>query len=285
MSFEYWFMFPVAILVATTAMASGVEGATFFTPIFLLALGMPVEVAVGTGLITEVFGFASGVFAYARRRLIDYRLGMNLLVATVPMALLGTWLAGIINGDYLKIVLGMGLVAVAVSFLRTPGRENQERMDASIEKDYGGEKGETCLVSAADEKLCYTVCNKNEGRFLSGIGGLFVGMIATGLGEMNAYFLLQRCRVPSKVSVATSVFVVAITALMAAGGHVYRFVQTGGSVVTTVLNIVVFTVPGVIVGGQLGSFVANAVPQRILERAMGVLFILVAGLTLGDAFF
>ena len=36
MSFEYWFMFPVAILVATTAMASGVEGATFFTPIFLL---------------------------------------------------------------------------------------------------------------------------------------------------------------------------------------------------------------------------------------------------------
>ncbi len=28
MSFEYWFMLPVAILVATTAMASGVEGAT-----------------------------------------------------------------------------------------------------------------------------------------------------------------------------------------------------------------------------------------------------------------
>ena len=99
MSFEYWFMFPVSILVATTAMASGVEGATFFTPIFLLALGMPVEVAVGTGLITEVFGFASGVSAYARRRLIDYRLGMTLLVATVPMALLGTWLAGIIKGD------------------------------------------------------------------------------------------------------------------------------------------------------------------------------------------
>ena len=60
MSFEYWFMFPVAILVATTAMASGVEGATFFTPIFLLVLGLPIEVAIGTGLITEVFGFASG---------------------------------------------------------------------------------------------------------------------------------------------------------------------------------------------------------------------------------
>ena len=59
MSLEYWFMLPVAILVATTAMASGVEGATFFTPIFLLGLGLPIEVAIGTGLITEVFGFAS----------------------------------------------------------------------------------------------------------------------------------------------------------------------------------------------------------------------------------
>lgn len=30
MSLEYWFMFPVAIGIATIAMASGVEGATFF---------------------------------------------------------------------------------------------------------------------------------------------------------------------------------------------------------------------------------------------------------------
>jgi uncharacterized membrane protein YfcA len=32
-------------------------------------------------LITEVFGFASGLYAYARKRLIDYRLGVSLLLA------------------------------------------------------------------------------------------------------------------------------------------------------------------------------------------------------------
>jgi len=57
---QYWFMLPVAILIATTAMASGVGGATFFAPLFILALGLPPEVAIGTGLIPEVFGFASG---------------------------------------------------------------------------------------------------------------------------------------------------------------------------------------------------------------------------------
>ncbi len=35
-TFDYWFMLPVAVLFATMAMASGVEGATFFTPTFIL---------------------------------------------------------------------------------------------------------------------------------------------------------------------------------------------------------------------------------------------------------
>ena len=71
MTFEFWFMLPIAIMIATIAMASGVEGATFFTPLFILALGLSPEIAIGTGLITEVFGFASGLFAYSRKRLID----------------------------------------------------------------------------------------------------------------------------------------------------------------------------------------------------------------------
>ena len=85
-------------------MASGVEGATFFTPTFILALGLPAEIAIGTGLITEVFGFASGLTAYARRRLIDYRLGGALLVVTIPMALVGTWVAGLVAAAILMLV-------------------------------------------------------------------------------------------------------------------------------------------------------------------------------------
>ncbi len=96
MTFEYWFMFPISIVIATIAMASAVEGATFFTPLFILALGLPPEIAIGTGLITEVFGFASGLYAYARKRLIDYKLGGVLLMVTIPMALLGTYASGYI---------------------------------------------------------------------------------------------------------------------------------------------------------------------------------------------
>ena len=282
MNLEYWFIFPVAILVATTAMASGVGGATFFAPIFILVLKLPPEVAIGTGLITEVFGFASGVLAYARKRLIDYRLGVTLLVATIPLAILGSWLAGELNPGYLKIILGMGLLAVALSFLRTPDSKDVGRADKAIH-DQGAERAETCLVTAEGEEICYTVCNRTEGRIIAGVGAFFVGLISTGLGELNGYFLLRRCKVPSKVSVATSVFVVAFTALAAATGHLVQFIRTGGDSLQTVLNIVMFTVPGVLVGAQLGAVVAARISQQTLERALGVLFLLIALLTLGEA--
>lgn len=35
-------------------------------------------------------------------------------------------------------------------------------------------------------------------------------------------------------------------------------------------------------GAQLGSKVASRIPQRVMERGLGILFILVAALTLGE---
>ena len=282
MTLDYWYMLPISILIATVAMASGVGGATFFSPLFILALGFPPDVAIGIGLITEVFGFASGLYAYARKRLIDYRLGLNLLMATIPAALIGSYLGGNVDPNILKAILGVGLFAIAISFLRAPDHEEVMRLDNAIEKEYGGEKAQTCLVTRDGEEIRYTVCNRAQGRMISGVGGLFVGLISTGLGEMNGYFLLQRCRVPSKVSVATSVFVVAVTVIFASTAHFFQFAREGGAVLDLVTSVVIFTVPGVIIGGQLGTVVASRISQRTMETAVAVLFILVAVLTLGE---
>jgi len=156
----------------------------------------------------------------------------------------GTVASSLIPVDFLKVILGVGLFVVALSFLRQPAHEDIALLDAHIDAKYGGETAETCLIAADGEEIRYTVCNRTEGRLIAGVGALFMGMVSTGLGEMNGYFLLQRCRVPSKVSVATSVFVVAVTALIASAGHLLGFVRAGGDALPTVLNICIFTVPG-----------------------------------------
>ena len=281
MSLEFWYMLPIGIVIATIAMASGVGGATFFSPLFILGLGLSPELAVGSGLVVEVFGFSSGVYAYVRRQLIDYRVGGMLLSATVPAAIAGVVIAHFADADILKLILGMGLFAVAISFLRAPDEETEAALDEMAHED--SDEAETCLVTADEEEICYTVCNKTEGRLISGIGGLFVGMVSSGLGELNGYFLLQRCRVPSSVSVATSVFVVAITALVASAGHVFQVAQGGLTGLTTMGNLLLFTVPGVVIGAQLGPELAERVPDRVMEIGLGVLFTITAGLLLVEA--
>lgn len=283
MNFEYWYMLPIAVLISTIAMASGVEGGTFFAPIFMLALGLPPEVAIGAALITEVFGFSSGLIAYARKKLIDYRLGLTLLTATVPAALVGTWAAGWFEPNLLKIVFSLGLIAIAFSFLSSPHQETTPVM-AVAGINATSKTPETCIITAVGEEHRYTINNSTQGQLVAGLGGVLIGLLSTGLGEVNGFYLLKICRMPSQVAIATNVFIVAITALVASCGHFVNFLQQGGETLDTVLSLVSFTVPGVIVGGQLGSYVASRIPQQTLERSLAVLFTLVAAITLGQFF-
>lgn len=118
MDLTYWYLFPVAIVVASVANGAGIGGATFFSPLFVIALGLEPQVAIGTALITEVFGFASGVSAHYRSRTIDWRIARTLMVASVPLAIGGSLLGGIAPDQLLKTILGLGLLVIAFSFVR-----------------------------------------------------------------------------------------------------------------------------------------------------------------------
>ena len=101
---EYWYLFPISILIAITAMASGIGGAVFFSPLFILALKLEPSVAIGTALTTELFGFSSGLFAYWRRGLIDFKLGRDLLLFSVPAAIVGSFTAEAFPAAVLKTI-------------------------------------------------------------------------------------------------------------------------------------------------------------------------------------
>jgi uncharacterized membrane protein YfcA len=182
----------------------------------------------------------------------------------------------------LKVILGVGLVAVGLSFLKALNHKQVFKLDRDIQAGIPQLDQMTKLIAADGEEIQYKVCIRAEGRTISGVGALFMGLVSTGLGEMNGFFLLQRCRVPSKVSVATSVFVVSITALIAASGHLLGFVQNGSETLLTVLSLALFTAPGVILGGQIGPLVSARISQHVLEVSLGFLFIFVAVLTLGQ---
>ena len=284
MELTYWFLLPIAVVIAAIANGAGIGGATFFSPLFILVLGLEPQVAIGVALITEVFGFASGVTAHARARTIDWKVARMLAIVSIPTAVIGSLLAGSISPDLLKMTLGLGLAVIAFTFIRHRDHESE---DAAISRgeNLAHPAVHRVVITRQGERIEYQLCRRNEGRWFAGLGGLFVGLISTGLGELNSYALVMRCRIPTRVTVAISVVVVAVTALAAGVTHMVGFLQEDASTIDTVLSIVIFTVPGVLIGGQLGPQITSRVPEKTLLRSLGWLFALVAVLTLGEVFF
>ncbi len=77
--------------------------------------------------------------------------------------------------------------------------------------------------------------------------------------------------------------VVAVTAIAASVVHLVEFVSDGGDQLSTIANIVVFTIPGVLLGAQLGPEVVRRLDEQTLIRGLGVLFLGVAAITLAEA--
>jgi len=275
LTFDYWFLFPVSVLIATIAMASGVGGAVFFTPLFILGLQLDPAVAVGAALIAELFGFTSGLYAYSKRRLIDYRLGFSLLLFSIPAAILGSLSSGAVPPGILKAIFAGGLMFLGSQIYLSWRQDGLAGPGGpSVSHD---PKATTHELTARDGTVYkYTIRHKNQGRSLAFVGGVFLGMISVGLAELQEYQLVARCRVPAPVAVATSIFVVVVSVLVASVGHMVEFASTAdAALMQKVLSVVVFSVPGVILGGQIGPFVQARVPPQVSKIGLAVLFTLV----------
>ncbi|MDR9415117.1 MAG: sulfite exporter TauE/SafE family protein [Gracilimonas sp.] len=279
LTFEFWFLFPASILIATVAMSSGIGGAVFFSPLFMLGLQLNPRVAIGAALATELFGFTSGLLAYLKAKLIDFDLAKNLLLFSVPAAILGTYYAEYIPAIVLKAIFAVGLLFIGQQLFSSWRKEERQKMDQEHRQEFE-EDFESELIDESGKVYYYTVCNPNMGRSFAAVGGAFVGMISVGLAELQEYHLVARCKVPTPVAVATSVFVVVITVLVASAGHFYEFATEGGEMMNQVLNLIIFTIPGVVIGGQLGPKLQTKVPEDKMKAAISVVFMLIGAFML-----
>jgi uncharacterized membrane protein YfcA len=310
----YWFMLPVCIVVASVAMFSGISGAALLTPVFLIGfplVGVPrltAVQAIGSALFLETFGFGSGVVGYARRRHPDYRLLTKLVLVTVPLGIVGALLARDAPATTLKAIYG-GVMFVVAAILIAEARTRRDRSHDHVGADDSGwdaarltsgddarassrrgdwrswreyqwESGDIRYIRARDGTV-YSYRPRGEAgtRALTGIGAFFAGLISTGVGEATAPNLIRRVKMPVAVAAATSTLVVASTVVGAALTHLVQLTIEGG-LSAIPWNLVVWAVPGAIIGAQIGTRLQGRIDERKTNYFFGVLFTLI-----GAAFF
>lgn len=283
----YWFMFPVSICVATSAMLSGIGGAALFTPIFILIfplLGPEYELgstvaAIGTALLTETFGFTSGLIGYHLKRTIDFRLARQFLRISVPAGIIGAFLAhlvadGLLIAGYALLVLGLAVVHVFFEYEGVPTHQESA----------AGATGELCIVIDSEgREYRYRAPRQGiGGGVFTAVGAFLTGMVSVGIGEVIVPQLTKR-GVPVAIAAATSVAVVIVTAVCASFTLIGQLIGEAG-VAAMPWNLVVYSIPGVIIGGQIGPRLQGRISHRTMELAIASLFVILGSAMMLIAF-
>lgn len=235
---QYWFMFPIAIIIAIVANSSGFSGGVLFQPIYNLWLQIPIANSVATGIATETIGMTSGTIRYLMYRMIELPIGITMVMLAIPGIVVGNHILMIINAHLLKLLLGIVILYLASVQLFSAAKQRYgQKKNIPIEDIY-------------------------KFMWIPPLSGLFSATTGSGLCEMSQPMLEKGMNLETKRANATAIFVEAV-----------------GDWVITILNlhagfimpeILIFTVPGVIVGAQLGAYVSKYLPARLMKFTFSI---------------
>ncbi|MBR9699092.1 sulfite exporter TauE/SafE family protein [Candidatus Woesearchaeota archaeon] len=260
----YWFLFPVAIVIASIAMMAGIGGAIIFAPFLMLVLGFSTLEALAVSLFVEFFGFTSGIIGYLRLGTINLQVVKKLIPYTLPGAIIGVTIGRLIPESILKGILALLLIYLGYKFLY-----HKKEALPKHPKHTGGQK--------STRKHDVTPLIKG----ISFLGGTLLGMISSGLGEVNEYNFLERLKMKVSAASGTSIFLVGISAVVGIIVHAFYFGSYSDAALSAgVFSVILFSIPGVIIGGQIGVGLSKKTDPVFMARYMGVLFAILGIVTL-----
>jgi uncharacterized membrane protein YfcA len=249
----------------------GIGGGVFLVPFLVLAIGLPIQRAIGISLMA-VIATSTAVSAGARgRKLINIRLGLLLEVATVGGSLIGAVIAEALSPATLHLLFGVVTFGISLVMLSRLDVRNVI-LDTSIDtgilggRFYEEESGRDVLYRVRRLPLAIA------GSFVAGNLSTLLGI---GGGIVKVPLLNAWCGVPMRAAAATSAFMIGVTAT---SGAIIYFGR--GDVLP---HLAAAAVLGVKMGSFAGVRLGARAPVRSLKLLMAVVLMLVAGLMLTRA--
>ncbi|BFM08953.1 sulfite exporter TauE/SafE family protein [Halioxenophilus aromaticivorans] len=229
---------PIAFVAAAVANATAVGGGFLFFPLFTYYFGLGPEQSIKLSLSTQAFGMTSGALSWSR----SYIDGRALLLgggAGAIGVICGTFIWVLPAGQIKPFFGWLSIVIFLVILAEIKLGRDAQRAKVQFQPN----------PAAAGFAL------------MALLGGLVTAWAAIGIGEFIALYLLLVYRVRFTVAVATGVAVLAVCSVVAFVCHT----QLGG----IVWQFLLFTVPGVLLGGAAGAKLGKALSPWLARKFSG----------------
>lgn len=238
----------------------GLGGGVIMVPLLNLLFGLPIKTAVATSLCAVCATSIGGTARYLRDNLADVRIGLFLEMTTIIGAIAGGLIAIIINAQIISIAFAVVLLYTSLSMLtRLNDREKPVALNDNHEISSG---------------------MKFSALGLSSIAGMVSALLGVGGGVVQVPILHLVLRYPIKAAVATSTFMIGMTA--ASGTLVYFIAQLKGAVEYLLIDYraIAPLIIGTLIGSNLGALTAGKLKAKII-KIIFIIALLYAGLRIG----
>jgi uncharacterized protein len=243
MSFEYWYMLPIAICVAILANSSGFSGGVLFQPIYNIFLNVSIQTSVATGIATETIGMTSGAIRYLMFKMVELPIGFTMIMLTIPGVIIGNYALFIINENILKFILGIIILGVATMQLIN-----------AIRRSFG--KKENIPIEDIYRYM-----------WVPPIGGFFSATTGTGICELAQPVLEKGLNIKTKRANATAILIEAI------GDWAITILNLHAGLINW--EIWIFAGTGVIIGGQIGPYISRYLPDKVVKIIFSIAIIII----------
>jgi len=253
----------------------GVGGGFLMTPLLIL-VGIPPATAVASVPSHMAAASLSGAMSYWRKRLVDVGLGLVLLSGGILGTTFGVWFfAFLLRAGQLDLVVGLFYVILLGI---VGGIMLVESVRAMVRAHHGSppivrRPGTHAWFHGLPLKLRFRQSRIYVSAVpitLIGFGiGFFGAIMGVGGGFLLIPALIYLMRVPTTVSVATSLFLTLCTMLIATVLHAVEN-QTVDIVLALILMI------GGVIGAQFGARAGQAIRAEQLRLLLGLLVVGVA---------
>ncbi|WP_395003999.1 sulfite exporter TauE/SafE family protein [Cypionkella sp.] len=251
----------------------GVGGGFLITPL-LLFIGVPAGVAVATGANQVVASSVSGMLVQMKRRGVDFRMGMVLLIGGLIGSFVGVkifaWMTALGQIDLfvqLSYVLFLGLIGglMFVESLRSILRNRKQGTAMPVRRAH---------VHTWAHRLPFKMKFRVSGLYVSVIPplmiGVLVGLLSACMGVGGGFLLvpamIYTLGVPTRVVVGTSLFQIIFTTSFTTIMHAVNS-QTVDMVLALLLII------GGVIGAQIGALVSTRLQAEQLRILLALLVI------------
>jgi len=231
-------LFAGALGIGFVSAIAGIGGGSLMVPFMVLMLDYDVKVAIATSLLCIVVTSSSAASVYLRRGAVDIKTALLLEPTTALGAIVGAYITLTLPVKVVKAALGALLLYVSVTMLRRAlWRVEEASADATAVK--------------------VLPVRKLLGVLVSFLAGLTSGMFGIGGGVLKVPLMALIMGLPIKIAVATSSFMVGLTA--ASGGVVY--LMRG---LTDPISVIALA-SGIIPGATLGARYMRKLKPRIVR--------------------